>query len=272
MREPNVSRAIRRREGTVARNPAIKIFVVALLLFPSFAAAADPPSIEPGAVALLTSALTRIGGAQRFSFRVEITNETALPDGEKIQFSGVLTALVRRPDGLRLELDGERRATRSWFDGKTFTHLDRQGNAYASCAAPATIEGLVPTMRDKLGFTPALAPLLVADVVARTLERVRTGYSVGAAVIQGVPTRHLAFREEHMDWQVWISEQGAPTIERLVLTYREQPGAPQFTAVFTSWDFDARVADADFAFAPPAGSVSCEFQPPGGEGGKGVRP
>jgi hypothetical protein len=259
------------KEGTVASRPGIVILCAVLMSCPPLAAAADSPAIEPGALSLLTAALTRIGAAQRLSFRAEVTNETALPDGEKIQFSGVLTALVRRPDGLRLELDGERRATLSWFDGKTFTHFDRQGNAYASCPAPGTIEGLVPTMRDKLGFTPALAPLLVADVVPAMLGRLRSGYTVGRAMTRGVPTTHLAFREEHLDLQVWISEEGAPKIERIVLTYREEAGAPQFSAAFTDWNFDARAVDADFAFTPPAGSVACEFKPPAGAG-KGARP
>ncbi len=231
------------------------------LLSAARAVGAERIPIEPRAESLLKAALGRIAAAQNISFRAEVANDKPLPSGARIQYSGVISVLARRPNGLRITFDGEQRRTQSWYDGKTFTLLSTDGNAYASCAAPDRLEALFPTLRDKLGFVPPLSMLLRENLVQESLERARTGYVVGRAMIRGVATEHLAFRGERVDWQLWVAAEGEPLIRRLVITYREEGGIPQYAADFTEWDFNARLADADFAFSPPAGAVFCEFQP-----------
>lgn len=250
--------------------PTIAALLAGLLLVPAFlATAADRPAIEPEAEAALRAALGRIAAARSFSFSADVESERPLPTAERIRFSGTLKVAVRRPNGLRVDFEGEPRSTRSWFDGRTFTHFDPGGNAYATCEARGSLEQLFPVMREKLGFTPPLSRLIHENVVAETLAATRTGFTVGPAVVRGVTTRQLAFRGETADWQVWVSGDRDPVIEKIVITSGGGDGGAQYVATFSGWDFSPNLADADFAFAPPPGSVPCEFEAPGKpEGGR----
>jgi hypothetical protein len=244
-----------------------------LLLAASAPVRAEPAStgggaaLEPAAVETLRGALARIAAAQSFAFTAEIASDAPLSSGEKIQFSGRLQVEVRRPDGLRVVFDGEPRSSRSWFDGRTFTHFDPGGNAYATCEAPGTLEGLFPLMRERLGFTPPLSQLLHENVVEESLAGLRSGYTVGAASAGGHPATHLAFRGERADLQFWISGGDAPVIRRIVVTRPGEEGAPQYAVNFTDWDFEARLDPGEFAFSVPAGAVECDFLGPD-EGGE----
>jgi hypothetical protein len=226
----------------------------------SAARADTAPAIEPEAAQTLKGALDRIAGADSFTYRAEVTNDTALPSGQKIQFSGTLEVAVRRPDGLRVSIDGEQRTSRSWYDGKTFTLLNVGKNVYARWPAPAKLDELIGAMKDILGFTPPLTPLLRESVATTALSKVKSGFTVGRSVIAGVPCRHLAFRGERTDWQFWVAEEGEPALKRIVITYKQEPSAPQYAATFLSWDFAPRLADDIFRFAPPQGAIQCEFE------------
>jgi hypothetical protein len=173
----------------------------------------------------------------------------------------MLEVAIRRPNGLWNLFEGEQRTARSWYDGKRFTLLNGRKNVYACWTAPAALDDLFGAMKDKLGFVPPLAPLLREQVAATALEKTTSGFIVGRGIIGDVPCRHLAFRGPKTDWQVWVSEHGAPVIKRLIITYKLEPAAPQYTATFLSWDFAPRLSDAVFAFTPPDGAVQCEFEP-----------
>lgn len=239
--------------------------LAALLLLPAGLAAADTPApaIEPAAEATLRAALGRLAAARSFTFSAEVESDRPLPSGEAIRYSGTLTAAVRRPNGLRVVFEGEPRTTRSLFDGTTFTHFDPGGNAYATCPAPGSIEQLFPVMRENLGFTPPLSRLLHEKVVEETFAATRSGFTVGTAVVRGVDTRHLAFRGDTADWQVWVSGDRDPVIQRIVITNHGDEADRQYAATFTGWDFAPALTDADFVFTPPPGAVACEFQAPG---------
>ena len=225
------------------------------------ALAEEKPAIEPEAALILKTALERIGGAKSFTFRAEVTKDSSLPSGQKIQFPGTLEVAVRRPNGLLNTFEGEQRTARSWYDGKTFTLLNSGKNIYACWPAPEKLDDLFSSMKDKLGFTPPLAPLLRDNVAAAALAKITSGFVVGRGVIGDTTCQHLAFRGEKTDWQLWVSESGEPIVKRIVITYKLEPSAPQYAATFLSWDFAPRLSDAVFAFTPPQGAVQCEFEP-----------
>lgn len=53
-----------------------------------------------------------------------------------------------------------------------------------------------------------------------------------------------------MDWQLWIEEGARPLPCKMVITNKDDPAMPQYTAVL-HWDTQATPAAADLAFAPP---------------------
>jgi hypothetical protein len=64
------------------------------------------------------------------------------------------------------------------------------------------------------------------------------------------------------DFQIWISDETEPAPQKVVITYKTLPGAPQYTAVFSNWNFNPRIATDTFTFSPPAGAGKIDFLPP----------
>jgi hypothetical protein len=85
------------------------------------------------------------------------------------------------------------------------------------------------------------------------------GFEVGATPIEGVRCRHLAFVERDIDWQIWIEEGTQWVPRKIVITYKTIPGAPQFSAVLSDWDFATRPPDALFTPQLPAEAARISF-------------
>jgi len=243
--------------------PALLAFGLALAAATSLptARAAEQPPIDPEAARILKAALERIGGAKSFTFQAEVTKDVLLPSGQKIQFPGKIEVAVRRPNGFWNLIEGEQRIARSWYDGKTFTLLNSGKNVYASWPAPEKLDDLFVAMKEKLGFTPPLAPLLRENPAAMAMAKITSGVIVGRGGIGATACWHLAFRGAKTDWQFWVAEHGEPIIKRIIISYKLEPDVPQYAATFLSWDFAPRLSDAVFSFTPPQGAVQCEFEP-----------
>ena len=48
---------------------------------------------------------------------------------------------------------------------------------------------------------------------------------------------------------------------KLVITYKDEPGFPQYTARLSKWNLQPRLSDHYFHFHPPAGADEIEFMP-----------
>ena len=71
-------------------------------------------------------------------------------------------------------------------------------------------------------------------------------------IILDVVTHHLAIRSEGVDMQIWVAQGDEPLPRRIILTYMNAPGQPQFRCDFTEWSLAPKVADDSFTFTPPA--------------------
>lgn len=61
------------------------------------------------------------------------------------------------------------------------------------------------------------------------------------------------------DVQAWIKAGERPVFCKIVFTQTDEPGSPQFIAVFSDWDFGPRLRDAYFEPELPDGAVKAEF-------------
>ena len=67
------------------------------------------------------------------------------------------------------------------------------------------------------------------------------------------------FSQEVIDWQIWIEDGPRPVPRKLLITYKEEPGSPQYVARLSDWDFQPCLSDHYFRFQPPKGSDEIEF-------------
>lgn len=215
--------------------------------------------IAPHAEAVLRSACDFLAQSRAFSLNAEVWREHVDEAGQKIQFSRTVTMDVKRPDGLRLEISSPLSARGFWYDGKTLTILDRKHNWYSTTNMPATLDAMAGAAHDQ-GIDLPLIDMALGDPYANATAKVEQGRYYGISPVLGVPCHHLAFTQENVDWQVWIEEGPQPLIRKFVITHKNDPGAPEFTAFITRWNMTDHIADSDFVFEPPMGATQIEMR------------
>jgi hypothetical protein len=104
-----------------------------------------------------------------------------------------------------------------------------------------------------------IAPLLLTTFADELQRRIESIDYVGRTDFLGKPTHQIAVRATNVDFQMWISDTPQPLPLRVVITYRSEPGQPQFRADFSNWNLSPSVAKGDFAFTPPADARQIAF-------------
>ena len=214
----------------------------------------------PDARALLLKMAAFLGSTPKLSVTAHTSYDAVQSSGQKIEWNEVRTLTLRRPDRLRMEAEKSNGA-RSLvvFDGKQISTFDESGRTYAQAVQPGGIdEALVYFVRD-LGMRLPLAALFVSRASTDLERRVKSVEYVEKTGILGAPAHHLAGRTDSVNFQIWITDGDQPLPQRIVLTYPNAPGQPEFRAQFSAWNLAPEAADALFAFAPPAGTSKIPF-------------
>ena len=226
----------------------------------SVVAAQGPGTPAPDARALLLRMAAFLGSTPQLSVTAHASYDAVQSSGQKIEWNEVRTLTLRRPDRLRMEAEKSNGA-RSLvvFDGKQISTFDESGRTYAQAVQPGGIdEALVYFVRD-LGMRLPLAALFVSRASTDLERRVKSVEYVEKTGILGAPAHHLAGRTDSVNFQIWITDGEQPLPQRVVLTYPDAPGQPEFRAQFSAWNLAPESADALFTFTPPAGTSKIPF-------------
>jgi hypothetical protein len=86
------------------------------------------------------------------------------------------------------------------------------------------------------------------------MQKIVSGRDIGPVTVLGIPCEHLAFSLGTVDWQIWIEDGAKPVPRKIVITYKDEEGTPEYTAIFSNWDFQTKLPDFLFTFEPPAGA------------------
>lgn len=226
--------------------------------FPS-SGTADPIAnegmIEDGAIDALKEMSDFLMSAKTLGIVSHASRDVVTNDGQRIQLEGTATYKIKRP-GFVIDYVSDIKSRRFIYDGKTFTIYSPKLGFYASAPAPGTNKEVLAAIYDKFGIALPLEDLFrwgsEGENAAR-IQQIRSAYKVGMATIDGVATDHFAFREDDVDWEVWIQQGEQPVPRKLVIVDRNDPAKPAFTSRL-QWQINPTFTDAEFAFVPDANS------------------
>jgi hypothetical protein len=215
--------------------------------------------IEDGAVDALKEMSNFLMTAKTLGITSEGSLDVVTNDGQRIQLDGVTNYKVRRP-GFVIDYASDIKSRRFIYDGKNFTVYSPKLGFYASVPAPGTNREVLDAIYNKFGISLPLEDLFRwgDGSNAARLQALRSAYKVGTATIDGVATDHFAFREDDVDWEVWIQSNGDPLPRKLVIVDRTDPARPTFTSRL-KWQINPTFTDADFAFVPDANAKKIQL-------------
>ena len=209
----------------------------------------ETSAIDPAAM----QALERMGAYLRelpsFNLRADDAIDEVLDSGQKIQLTKTVELQVRKPDRLHAAITTDRKAREIFFDGKHFTLLAPETRYFATVEAPPTIGEMLTAVETRYGIEFPLVDLFRWGEDAEAAADIQEAMWVGTSNLAGQMADHYAFRQDEIDWQIWIAQGEAPLPLRYVITTKDEPGEPQYMANL-SWDTQAQPADAVFTFTP----------------------
>jgi hypothetical protein len=220
------------------------------------APAADvKPAIDPQADELLRRMSDYLAHEPFFSVDAEVWQDIQLSSGQRIQTDRTVDLQVRRPDRFHAEVHSTRRNRGLFYDGKTLTLFNRVQNFYGSVPAPATLDEALDVASERFGITLPLEDLIVSDPYKSAMSKVESGRYLGPVTVLGVPCEHLVFSLGAIDWQIWVEQGATPVPRKIVITYKDEEGSPQYTALLSHWDFQTKLPDFVFNFEPPSNAT-----------------
>ena len=87
-----------------------------------------------------------------------------------------------------------------------------------------------------------------------------SGYH-GTDYVQGVECHHLSFREDDVDWQLWVKTGDEPLPMKYVITTKWTTGAPQYSVQFGNWNLEPVIPGDRFTFVAPKGAQKLDSLP-----------
>jgi hypothetical protein len=214
------------------------------------AAAADSADIDRNAVAALEKMGTYLRSLKAFQVEAAISRDEVEDDGQLIESDSHVELLARMPDRLRVEINNRQRHRLYFYDGTNFTIFAQRVNYYATVPAPPTIGKLAEQLDENFGIELPLEDLFYWGTERSKVGDIKEAMDVGDTEVGGVTCQQYAFRQEGLDWQIWIQQGDYPLPRRLVITTLTDEARPQYSSVLT-WNLAPSFDDAAFQFDPP---------------------
>jgi hypothetical protein len=224
--------------------------------------AAPPPLTESQARArdILMEMARYLATLPAFSVRMTDNYDVVQPSGQKIEFGETRKIIAQRPNRLRVDTERSDGAhTAASFNGTDITLVDAASRIYASTKQPGGLDESILYFVSDLKMRLPLAMMLMSRLPVELERRVRGVDYVETSYALGTPTHHLAVRGDTVDFQVWVRASGAPLPLRVVITYKDAPGQPDFRANFADWNTRPAITSTTFRLEPPRGAQRVLF-------------
>ena len=250
---------------TIFKIPILRQALLITAIVLSIGLAAMPvlgaEGIDSDADRILKAMSDYLDSLSAFSFHADIDNEIVNLDGQKLQLSSYTTILIERPAKLYATRKGVFADVAYIFDGKTLTLHGRNHNIFAQFEVPGTVDDAIRAVELETGLDAPGADLLLANSYATLASGVVSGVYLGTAFVNDVECHHLAFRNERVDWQIWVQVGDSPLPFKYVITTKWLTGAPQYEVRLRDWNTTPKIATDRFAFTVPAGAKKLDSIP-----------
>lgn len=243
----------------IKRRIATAITAALVLGITPAAVAGDSDSatkLDPQAHALLKKMSDYMGGLKSFTADAYVVDEQIMGDGFKLSVLKAGSIKVRRPNKFFIahrSMVGDQEA---FFDGSHLIVHGKRIGMFIEVPVSGDVDAGLDAVTATLGAELLARDLLSTDAYTPLMEPVEESAALGTVEIGGVTCRHLAFRTDEVDWQLWIEEGKRPLPCRYTITSRWVYAAPQFTVTLTNWRVNPDLPANDFKFTAPEGTKS----------------
>jgi hypothetical protein len=219
------------------------------------AADSSTGTIDPKAKEVMRQMSSFLAGLKQFRVRVDSIAEEILPGDLTLISDRSGEFRVQRPNRLQISVSSASRNLQFFFNGQTVSLYTPQQNYYGSWQAPATIDAMLDRAIARYGVSFPATDLIRQNPYSVMMKNVKSGTYVGHALIRGAYCHHLSFRQQDLDWEIWIEDSKTPYPRRLAIHDRAVEGTPTVAITLSGWNDAPDMTDEHFTFTPPPGAT-----------------
>jgi hypothetical protein len=218
-------------------------------------------TIDPDADKILQSMSTYLGGLSAFSMNADIDNEIVDLAGQKLQLSSGATIIMERPGKFYIHRQGAYADAEFIFNGEVLTLHGIGKNVYRQINSPGSTDNAFNTLEIETGLDVPGADLLLENAYPSLTSNINSGTYLGTAYVSGIECHYMAFRQDRVDWQLWVQAGETPLPMKYIITSKWVTGAPQYTIQFRDWNTKPQIEADQFSFTVPKGARKIETIP-----------
>lgn len=216
----------------------------------------------PDPEALIQSMTTYMKSLPQFYVAGQANYDQVYQNNNKIQYAVDFDYYVKRPGEFQLNLEGDVLHKQLLFNGKSLTIYDEDKAAYAVMETPSTIDEALDKALKEYGLSLALLDVARSNFGANILKDVQKSAYVGKSNVGNIVCHHVAFAKETMNLQLWIEEGDKPFLRKFLVTFKNNPAMPTWSAEISDWNLSPVLPDGWTAFVPKPGMKKIEFLKP----------
>ena len=229
--------------------------------------------IEEEALAIFTRSTDYLAKLNQFHVNAEFGFDVLQETGQKIEFGSHQDVTIQRPNNFRVDFirrDGVNGSV--VYDGKEIVLFNPDEAVYAKAPFKGEIDDALDFLSEELNRPIPLRDFFESDPGSVLTAKIESAIYVDESMLAGVLCDHLAMRNDKVDFQIWIAQGDEPLPRRIIITYKNEEGQPQFWGQFMKWETSPKINDGTFAYTPsekveriPFAVVDVELQSEGGQ-------
>ena len=209
----------------------------------------DPAAASAKGDALLREMSKNLAAAQTFSFTADERREGG-PKGTAAPKVTTRRVTIRRPDAFAFAGKGDNGDVEAWYDGKQLTLVSHAHKVWARGPMPPTLDESIDFISSEYRIPIPTADLLYSSPYDALMTKDTTGGWVDVQKVGALSCDHLAYQQELVDWEIWLSSDRRLPCQ-LKITYKTEPDAP--STIVTYHGLEAQVAADTFTPKIPEG-------------------
>ena len=193
----------------------------------------------------------KLASAQAFSVTTREVRTEVGANGSTRQVQLSRDAVVRRPDRGYLKASGDR-DNEVWYDGIGITVVMHKDKVFSQARAPETLDKMLDALHERYGVSTPLADYFYSSPAKALLADTTTGGWLTRESVAGQETDHLAFKDNGINWELWIPATGDPLPVKAIDEFPDGTRLRRIEMTFTNWNLSPQIGADRFKPVVPA--------------------
>ncbi|QLG87450.1 DUF2092 domain-containing protein [Chitinibacter bivalviorum] len=206
-------------------------------------------NINPVVISKLVETGDYLRSLTRFQVDADITQDLVLDNGQKVKIHGKTSMKVNHLQQISSSIESDRLNRKFYYDGKSITQYAPKQGYFATVPASNNVYDALHQLESEYGLQVPLEDLFQLGRDAKQLDKLTVAAYVGPTQINGQLCDHMAFRQEGVDWQLWLSRSKPALPCKLSIVSTDEAAQPEYVVEY-HWKMKPTFKESDFKFKP----------------------